>query len=247
MSLDLHCYVHLNAVIHLIHEHTNRPLVQALPRFYTNCPVDVVKKENGMYAFINAEKPVFQVRIQLPQYLTETLELSADFQDKVQVVRCSPVPKSVLGAPPANTTYFCGTGMTGEKIYLQCPVRYCQIRINKILPDGRALFESTNFLFAGTGRCLLLKDKNENCELVHTIVEKEYTPNRFFLSENPLQKITSEKDVTVVPVFCTRADAEGHFLAAAEDVEDGTGFLLYADGTKRQSFLYQAGGRVMLS
>lgn len=247
MKLDVSCSFQLNAIIQLIHEHTNRPLVRTLPKIYTSGPVEIVRKENGMYAFVNAKEEKLHVRIELPQYLPETVEVPSVFRNKVQMVRCSPAPQTVLGAPPANTTYFCGKGQPEETVFLQCPVRSCQIRLNSILPDGRALFESSNFLFAGTGRCLLLESENGKRELVRTMVEKAYTPNRFFLSEQPLQQIESDKNVTVAPVFCTRADENGNYLLAAEEAADGTGILLRSDGTEQQSFSYQANGRVILS
>lgn len=247
MSLNVRCSFKLNAVIQLIHEYDNRPLIRALPKIYTSCPVEIIRKENGIYAFVNAKESKFNVRIELPQYIPETMELTSVFQNTVQMIRCSPVPSSILGAPPANVTYFCGKGQPGEKIYLQCPVGYCRININKILDNGRVLFESTNFLFAGTGRSILLKDKNGKCELIRTTVEKAYASNRLFLSEYPLSQIEFDESIIPLPVFCSRADENGIFLIAAEEAIDGTGILLKADGTEIKSFTYKANGRVDLS
>lgn len=236
----------LNCVIQLIQEHTNLPLMQPLPRICVSCPADVIRKENGMFAFVNAADPVFQVRIELARYLPETVELQSTFSGRVQPVRCSPVPESILGDPPVNTTYFFGQAPPGTKVYLTCPVRYCRIQLKQLLPDGRGLFESSNFSSAGTGRHLLLRGTEGHCALVQTMLANGYAPGRFFCSEQPLPAGMFQHETEILPVFCSRADGAGRFFTAAEEAVDGTAILLSETGAEQRKVPYQANRRVIL-
>lgn len=246
MSIDVKCIFNLNAVIQIINEHNNKPIIKENPRIYSSCPVEIIRKENGMFAFVNAKEKKFNIKIDLPRYLSETAEIFSDFKNKVHIIRCSPNPMSILGVPDASTTYFEGKALPNERIYLQCPIGYCNINLNNVLDDGTALFESTNFLFAGMGRCLLLKDENGKCQLVHTEVSKEYPSNRLFVSDKPLKERNFSGNVTVLPVFSVRSDKNGKFLLAAEDAIDGTANVLDSNGRKIKSFEYQANKRIKI-
>lgn len=247
MITDVSCTFKLNAVIQLIDEHTNRPLIRMIPKIYTSSPVDIIRKDNGMYAFVNAKEKYFNVRVELPLYLPEEFTLSCDFNNRVKMIRCSPEPDSVLGAPPTAVTYFLGNGNPDKKIFLQCKIHNCQIRLKSLLENGHALFESTNFLYAGTGRYLLLKDEYEKKEIISTIIDKAYMPKRFFLSEYPLHNIKSKTKITIEPLFCTHTNKNGSFLFAVEDAEDGEGILCFPDGTQWKTFSYEANKRVIIN
>ena len=246
MSLDLTLRVHLNAVIQLIHEHTNSPIVEKLPKIYTSCPVEIVRKTSGRFAFVNAAQPQFEVRVELPLYLPETLAMDAAFSGSVRMVRMSPKPDSVLGNPSADQTDLCGSSTPHEKVYLHCGMKFCTISLLQILPDGRALFESSNFLDAGTGRTLLLTDGAGGHELVTTMIESKYPPNRYFLSEQPLRTVKISKGIAVEPVITVRADEKGRFLAAATELRDGTCQMLGADGGVLREYPFRPGGRFIL-
>lgn len=246
MSLDLTLRVHLNAVIQLIHEHTNSPIVQKLPKIYTSCPVEIVRKTSGRFAFVNAVQPKFEVRVELPLYLPETLMMDASFSGAVHMVRMSPVPDSVLGKPSADQTYLCGSSTPYDKVYLHCKMKYCSIAFMQQLPDGRALFESSNFLDAGTGRTLLLTDGAGNHELITTMIDSKYPPNRYFLSEQPLRCVKVSKGVSAEPVITVRADEHGKFLAAAAELQEGTCQMLGADGGIIKGYPFRPGGRFMM-
>ena len=244
MNLDLKISIHLNAVIQLVHEHTNRPLTQVIPRFSASCPVKIIRKENGMYAFADASEPQVHVSITLPLFETEETEFTTKFSGRVQVIRCSPSPKSVLGRPPANMTYFSGTAEAGKIAFLQCPVQYCDIFPSQMLPDGRILLESTNFMNADTHRCVLLKTPDGSQEFIRTMFEKKYSPRQYFASAEPLQKITSAEQVTAFPIFTARADSQGQFMAAAEEAMSGECIQLDENGQELRRIAYQAGGIV---
>lgn len=172
--------------------------------------------------------------------------MNAQFKGYVHMVRMSPAPRSVLGNPSAGQTFLCGKGIPNEKVYLHCNVKYCQILFRKVLADGRALFESSNFLDAGTGRTLLLSDDAGNHELISTMIDSKYPPNRYFLSEQPLCRIKADSSITAEPVITARTDENGRFLAAAEELQDGVCKLLGADGSVQKEYPFRAGGRFMM-
>ena len=246
MSIDMTLRVHLNAVIQLIHEHTNTPIVQHLPKIYTSCPVDIVRKSAGRFAFVNATEPQFSIRIELPLFLPEKLLLDAKFEGVVQTVRMTPVPDSVLGAPKSGQTYLCGRGVPDEKVFLHCDVCFCRIRFLRLLEDGRALFESRNFQDAGTGRTLLLTDGAGKRKMITTMIEPEYMPNRYFLSEQPVTDLDTESGLTAEPVITARADNCGKFLAAAEELREGNCTVLENDGSVRKEYPFKPGGRFIM-
>jgi len=244
MSLDLTISTHLNAVLQLVHEHTNQPLTQSLPKIYTSCPVEIIRKGIGMYAFVNAKEPVVHVHITMPLFETEETEFKAKFSGRVQIIRFSPSPSMVLGMPPANMTYFSGITKPEKRVYLQCPVQYCDIFASQMLPDGRILMESTNFMDAGTWRCILLKTPDGKQEFIRTVFEKNYSPKQYFASAQPLRKITSVDQVTAFPIFTAHADKQGRFLAAAQEAISGNCVMLDENGQEIRHITYQAGSFV---
>ena len=244
MNIDLTVRFHLNAVIQLINEYSNRPLVERIPRIYTDSPVEIIRKENGMYAFVNAQEKEINIHIELPQFLSEDFTVSAKSGYSVKMVRCTPEPLHILGAPPADMTYFCGKSEPKSRVYLLCPVKYCRIKAKERLEDGRILFESMNFLNAGTGRTVLLENGNGQSEFVRTEVDKEYSPKRFFLAKS--EKIESVENLHIRPVFSARTDAEGNFLVAVSEAEDGVCRVLDENKKLICESSYISGGRVIL-
>jgi hypothetical protein len=195
---------------------------------------------------VNASEPQFRVRIELPLFLPEKLTLDAKFQGTVRTVRMTPLPDSVLGNPKAGQTYLCGRGVPDEKVFLLCDVHYCRIRFVRLLEDGRALFESRNFQDAGTGRTLLLTDGAGNRQMITTMIESQYMPNRYFLSEQPVTQLNTESGLTAAPVITSRADSSGKFLAAAEELCEGYCTVLEADGSIRKQYPFRPGGRFVM-
>ena len=91
--------------------------------------------------------------------------------------------------------------------------------------------ESSNFLYAATGRSLLLRDKAGRTELIQTAVDKVYLSERYFVSAAPLKIVSAEDIIEIQPVFCARADAEGNYIIAVEEAEEKEIFLIEEDGT----------------
>ena len=244
MNIDTTLRVRLDAVVQLIHEYTNMPIVQQ-PKIYTSCHAIVVPKPAGRFAFVNAAGSQFSVNIEVPSFLSETVTLNAGFEDGVRIVRMSPSPDHVFGGPQKGQTYLCGVAKPYERVFLHCPVNFCRIIFVRLLEDGRALFESRNFQYAATGRTLLLKDSHGNRQLITTMIDPEYFPKRYFLSEQPVT-INVEGSVTAEPVMTVRADSSGKYLAAAEELREGCCTVLEADGSVRKEYPFKPGGRFIL-
>ncbi len=232
MKTDVTLSFSLSGVIQLVDEHTNQYIQSGKARIYTSCPTKVVQKENGIYVFLNAESPEFQVRVELPAYRSETQVLKRCSLDDIKPVRMTPKNLGIWALQNRDVTYFSGTAQPEALVRLLCPVRYCQIRFCKQLRDGRILMESGNFLYAATGRSLLLRDKTGRTELIQTAIDKVYLSERYFVSAEPLKAVSAEDITEIQPVFCARADAEGNFIIAVEEAEEKDIFLIAEDGTQ---------------
>ena len=144
MNIDTTLRVRLDAVIQLIHEYTNMPIVQQ-PKIYTSCQAIVVPKPAGRFAFVNAAGSQFSVNIEVPSFLSETVTLNAGFEDGVRIVRMSPSPDHVFGGPQKGQTYLCGVAKPYERVFLHCPVNFCRIIFVRLLEDGRAMIDPEYF------------------------------------------------------------------------------------------------------
>ena len=176
----------LDAVVQLINAHTNEPILKRIPRIFINCPAKIARKENGLYTFSNVEYETFEIRIELPQFLPEVVTLTRKRDVKPCQIRCTPDPKFIVGNTETDTTYFDGTAEENELVFISCPVKYCKIKYVRLLDDGRALFESRNFLQAGTGRWIKLETESGKNLLVRTDTDTEYNPLRYFVTDHHL-------------------------------------------------------------
>lgn len=244
MNLDTTLRVRMDAVIQLINEHTNMPIIKQ-PKIYTSCHAIVVPKPAGYFAFANTEKTEFCVKIDVPLFLSETVTLNTGYEKEVKIVRMSPTPDRIFEEPKKGQTYLCGIGKPDENVFLHCPVNFCRIAFLRLLEDGRALFESRNFQDAVTGRTLLLKNNSGDRQLITTMIDPEYFPKRYFLSEQSIT-INTDNGVTAEPVMTVRADSSGKYLAVGNELREGYCTVLEADGSEREQYPFRPGGRFIL-
>ncbi len=203
----------LFAVIQLFDEHTNRFIFDNKTRLFTDHRVDIVTKDNGVFALSNYDGDELEIMIEAPRYITERLTLKRG--ERIVPVRLTPEAPLLTDDPDKSKTLFIGMGQAGEYIRLLCPVEHCRVEFVRAA-EGCPIFESGNLTHAESGRQLLVTDSNGRTEIVTAAVLPAEPPTRFTASE-PLKKADVNNIVSVEPIFAARANKMGEYVIRVEN------------------------------